>query len=290
MNYKIGNDKIEITARSHGGEIISAKSKQYDREYLWNGDPEYWKYSAPILFPIIGKVKNGKYKVDGKEYELPRHGLARVSEFEMVKKTDNELTFELKYSDESLKVYPYKFLLQSNYKIEDNKVFITYSVQNIDDKKIYFSLGSHIAYMCDITSDESKNSYLQFEKHENSDRLKLSADGFMYNKKEECLKDTDTIKLKKELFKDDALIFDDLKSDYIKVKSPDSDRELKMNFKEFPYLAIWSPMNEGQFISIEPWFGHADYDDFDDEFCKKEGSVALDVNKKFRCTFSIELN
>ena len=104
MEYILENSKLRIKARTYGGEITSILNKENKEEYLWNGNPEYWKYHAPILFPIVGKVADSKYRVNGKVYELPQHGLARVSEFSMIDKKEDEITFELKYSEESLKV------------------------------------------------------------------------------------------------------------------------------------------------------------------------------------------
>ena len=103
------NDFLKISSSIAGGELYSIKSKKTNTEYLWNGNPDFWKYHAPILFPIVGKVKDGKYKVDGKTYELPQHGLARVREFSIKNLENNKIIYELLYSEDTLKVYPYKF-------------------------------------------------------------------------------------------------------------------------------------------------------------------------------------
>ena len=138
MIYSLENSSIIITASTNGGEIHSIISKTDGTEYLWDGNPEYWKYHAPILFPIVGKVVDSKYKVNGNTYELPQHGLARTSEFLLVENKNDEITFELRYSEDTLKLYPYKFLLKSNYKLEENSVIVTYTVENIDEIPIHF--------------------------------------------------------------------------------------------------------------------------------------------------------
>lgn len=288
MNYSLENDKLKITARSQGGEITSITEKSDNTEYLWNGNPKYWKYHAPVLFPIVGKVNGGKYTVDGKIYELPQHGLARTSEFALFEKKDDEITFELKYSDETLKVYPYKFSLKTNYKLEGNIVKVTYTVENIDDKKIYFSIGSHPAFMCPIDKNDNLNDcYIEFNTLENCERIKLTEDGYLSKERIECLNNTNRLYLTKELFKDDALVFDNLTSTKMTIKSDNNNKALEVDYEGFPYMGIWSPKDGAPFVCIEPWFGHADYYNFNDEFKNKEGIIGLDQGKTFECTFKL---
>jgi galactose mutarotase-like enzyme len=288
MIYSLENSCIKITTSTHGGEIHSIKSSNDETEYLWDGNPEYWKYHAPILFPIVGKVVDSKYRVDGKTYELPQHGLARTSEFKLISKTENEITFELNYSEETLKIYPYRFSLRSNYKLEDNTVNVTYSVKNIDDRKIYFSIGAHPAFMCPIDSnDRLEECYLQFNEKERSKKMIITKEGYLSHKREECLKSTDKLILSQNLFKNDALVFDDLKSDKITIRSKNNDKALIVEFEEFTYMGIWAPKDGAPFVCIEPWFGHADYEEFKGEFSEKEGIISLEVEKEFSCTYKI---
>ena len=117
MIYTLENENIRVVASSNGGELNSIKKINDETEYLWNGDEKYWKYNAPVLFPIVGKVNGGKYKVDGIEYELPQHGLARTREFKLIEKSESRIVFELRYDEETLKVYPFKFILRIGYMI-----------------------------------------------------------------------------------------------------------------------------------------------------------------------------
>ncbi len=288
MIYSLENSSIKITASTDGGEIHSITSKTDGTEYLWDGNPEYWKYHAPILFPIVGKVKDSKYRVDGKIYELPQHGLARTSQFTLISKTDKELMFELNFSEESLKVYPYKFTLKASYALEDNNIKITYSVKNLDERIIYFSIGTHPAFMCPINkSDNLGDCYLQFSKKETINRKVITEEGYLSHKENKCLNSTDILILSKELFKDDALVFDNLKSDKIAIKSKNNSRSLTVDFTNFPYMGIWAPKDGAPFVCIEPWFGHADYEDFKGELSEKEGIISLEIGKKFSCTYKV---
>lgn len=290
MIYSLENEAIKITASTYGGEIHSLTSKIDGTEYLWNGDPEFWKYHAPILFPIIGKVKDLKYRVDGKEYTLPQHGLARISEFNLIDKTKDSISFELNYSDESLKVYPYKFSLQISYSLVEKGVIVSYKVKNIDDKDIYFSIGAHPAFMCPIENNKTLNDYyFKFSEKETSSLMILNEKGYFTNERKEFLVDSDMIPLSKELFKNDALVFDNLKSNKISICSNNSNKSLTVDFTGFPYMGLWAPATGAPFICIEPWFGHADYDNFTGDFTEKEGIQKLEVKGEFNCSYTITI-
>lgn len=293
MFFNLENEFLIITARELGGELTSIKSKKSDTEFLWNGNPEYWKYHAPILFPIVGKVNNGKYKVDNEIFELPQHGLARVSTFNLIKQDSNMISFELKYSEESLKIYPYKFSLIITHTLLDNKVETSYEVKNLDNKTINFSIGAHPAYMCPILENESLNDYyFEFEKNENAKVMILNPKtGLFTHNVKEYLKNSKKINLSKELFKNDALVFESgiLNSNKLSIKTNKHNTHVEFDFTGFPYLGLWAPATGAPFVCIEPWFGHADYEDFTGEFKDKAGILTLDINKSFKCAYSISI-
>lgn len=289
MIYTLENDSIKITASTFGGELNSITSKKDNTEFLWNGDAKYWKYHAPILFPIVGKVKDGKYKVDGETFELPQHGLARTREFNMIEKDENHIIFELTWSEDTLKVYPYKFSLKITYTLVDNGVVTTYTVNNIDNKTIYFSIGAHPAFMCPIDSNEKFDDYyFEFNKKETSSTMQLDPlTGYLIHDKKEYLKDTNVIPLNFEIFKKDALIFDDLKSNIITLKSKNHNKTLSMDFTGFPYMALWTKSTGAPFVCIEPWYGHSDFNDFNGELKDKPGIEKLDINEIFNSNYTI---
>lgn len=294
MIFTLKNDFLTITAHKHGGELHSIKSNKDNTEFLWNGNPEYWKYHAPVLFPIVGKVKDGKYKVDGETYELPQHGLARVREFEMINQTKNSISFELKYSDDTLKVYPYKFSLIITYILEDKTVKTCYEVKNLDDKVINFSIGAHPAYMCPIMNNENLDDYyFEFNEKEVASLMPLNtATGLFTHDRKEYLNNENKISISKELFKDDALVFESskLNSNTISVKSKNHSKYIEFDFTGFPYLGLWAPATGAPFLCIEPWFGHADYEDFNDEFKNKEGVLSLNIGESFKSTYAVTIH
>lgn len=291
MTYYLENNKLKLKFRSLGGELQSIFSKKNNTEFLWSGDETHWKYHAPVLFPIVGKVLNGEYRVNGSLYKLPQHGLARVSNFNLLEKTDNTISFELKSSEESLKVYPYEFSLIIKYILENDKVTTEYFVKNINKEAMYFSIGAHPAFMCPFSKDESLDDYyFEFNEKETASIMPLNNDGYARRKEKTFLNNENKINLSKELFKDDALIFSNLKSNKITLKSSKSNKSLEFDFTGFPYLALWSKPTGAPFVCIEPWFGHADFEDFTDDFSKKHGVLSLEPNQIFNCSYSVSIN
>ncbi len=288
MIYSLENPKIKITASTHGAELHSITGKKDDTEYLWNRNYKYWKYSSPHLFPIVGKAIDSKYRVGENVYELPAHGIARISEFELIEKTDSSITFRLNYSDESLKVYPYKFTFEVTHTIKDNSVITAYKVINLDNKEIYFCIGGHPAFMCPIeVEDRLEDCYLEFNKNETISALTVNDEAYFLHNRKDILNKSNIINLSKDLFKDGLLAFDNLKSNKVSIRSKNNNKALTVDFGEFKYMAIWAPEKGAPFICIEPWFGHADYVDFHGEFKEKEGIIKLKEGKEFSSTYKI---
>ena len=291
MIYTLENENIRVVASSNGGELNSIKKINDETEYLWNGDEKYWKYHAPVLFPIVGKVNGGKYKVDGIEYELPQHGLARTREFKLIEKSESRIVFELRYDEETLKVYPFKFILRIGYTLMEYGVETSYEVINNDNKDIYFSIGGHPAYMCPINQGESfEDYYFEFDKVEKSSKILLSSNGLFTKNTELIMNNDKELPLNIEMFKDDAIIFNDLKSNKISLKSRKSDKSITMDFSGFPYLGLWTKPTGAPFVCIEPWFGHADYEDFNGDFKDKEGINKLAVGERFKAAYLVTVN
>ena len=287
MTHTLQNDFLKITVADRGAELKSIIELADGTEYLFDGDPTWWKFSSPILFPIVGKLVDNKYRVDGKEFTLPGHGFGRTTDFEFVGGTDDSLKFKLGWSDETIKVYPYKFALEVSFKLTAKEVKVIWKVTNADDKTIYFSIGAHPAIRCPLVAGEKfDDCYLKFNKPEKSSRIALLASGPLSHDRIPTLDGTE-LNLSYELFKGDALVFDDLKSDKVSVCSRKSDKTITISAKDFPYWGFWTPDKGGApFICIEPWHGHADYADFTGELKDKEGIRKLSVGETFTTEMS----
>jgi len=286
MLYTISNAAIKISVAERGAELKSLTELADGTEYIFDGNPTWWKYSSPILFPIVGKVRDGKYRADGKEFSLPQHGFARTSDFWLVDASANSINFALESNAATFAVYPYRFRLELGYELDGKEVKFIWRVKNTDDREIYFSIGAHPAISCPIAYRENfTDCYLKFNRPEKSSRLLLTAEGLSHERIPTL--DGTELDLNYELFKGDALIFDDLKSDEISVCSRKSSKTLTVRAKGFPYWGIWTPAQGGApFVCIEPWHGHADYVDFTGELKDKEGIKKLSVGETFETQIS----
>lgn len=287
MISKLENEKIKIEVDTAGAELKKLILKKNNKNYLWHGDSEYWGRRAPVLFPIVGRLKDNKYIYQGKEYKMTQHGFARDKDFKLIEEKDNLLRYRLEAGDSTLEIYPFHFILDIIYKIERNKLSIKYHVKNGNEEEMYFSIGAHPAFYWPLTEEEEKEDYyLEFEKKEEAVRYLLDK-GLLNHETEKIINDSKILELQADTFKDDALVFKDLKSEAVTLKSRNSERKIKMEFKSFPYLGIWSQSAEAPFICIEPWQGIADSVDSSGKLEEKEGINKLEAAEEFSSEYSI---
>ena len=282
MIHTLENDILKITIAEHGAELKSITGISDGTEYLFDSNPKWWKYTSPVLFPIVGKLVDGKYRFDGKEYNLPGHGFGRISDYKCIRQATDELVFALDWSEDTLKCYPFKFHLEIAYILHENRVEIMWTVKNVDDKLMYFSIGAHPAIKCPIVDGESfDDCYLKFNVPEKSSRILLDPSGPLTHDRIPTLDGTE-LDLNYELFKGDALVFDDLKSDEISICSRKSSKSVTLQAKGFPFWGIWTPDKGGApFLCIEPWHGHADFIDFKGDLRDKDGIRSLSAGESF---------
>lgn len=288
---KLSNGIIEITTAAYGGEIHSIRSVKTGTEYLWDGNPAGWKYHAPVLFPIVGKVAEGTYRVDGETYALPQHGLARVREFALAEESATKVSYRLTDSEETRKVYPYRFALTNSYELSENSVTVTYTVENTDNREIFFCLGSHPAFFCPLTEQEALTDYyFEFEQEEDASIRLLDKAGLMLPEEVPYLKGEKIIRLNAETFAKDALIFHKLRSRTVSIGNGARGSFLSVDFHEFSDLGLWAPTNGARFVCIEPWEGHADFAGFTGELSEKEGVLSLAPGGQLSRSFTVTIH
>ena len=281
---------LKIQTKKSGAELTSI---QYNgKEMLFQGAKVldsngniYWKRQAPILFPIVGQLKNSQTQIEDKIYEMSQHGFARDMDFEEISKTENKHHYMLKYNEGTLKKYPYKFELHVIYEIIGDTLTVTYKVKNIDEKKIYFGLGGHPAFNCDYSNGEYEISF-----SENEDKiefLKLKK-GLIDTEKAQNILQDNKIYLKEDTFDNDAVIMKNLKSNKVVLQNHETNQKiLEFDFTGFPYLALWSKKG-APFVCIEPWQNTADRIDSTQIYKDKEGIIELPKDKEFECKYSIK--
>ena len=280
MITTITNATLTAQIKHIGAELCSLKDS-WNKEYIWNGNPLFWGKHSPVLFPIVGTLKNNSYQYNGIEYQMSRHGFAREMDFELIDRKENSATFSLKSTDETLKKYPFDFELHLIYTLENNSLKIEYKVFNTNDKKMPFSIGAHPAF--DLSGD-FENYSLLFEKEEPV-HYYLLEDGLISNSTNELPLNKNELQLNYTLFENDALVFKKINSKSITILE-NSKPFLKVSYSDFPDLGIWTPPN-APFICIEPWFGYSDTVDQFGNIFEKEGVQILEANSTFHSVFSI---
>lgn len=291
MNTILKNDMAIVEIKKAGAEIVSIKSLENNCEYMWNGDESFWPSHAPVLFPIVCAVVNGEIKVDGKTYKIGNHGFAKWNDFELVEATETRAVFKLKYNEETLTMYPYKFNFYITYTLDRNKVEVTYKVDNIDDKDIHFQIGTHPGFNCPLDNDSVfEDYYLEFEKEETLERFFMNKTNCIISDKSEVLiENSKILPLTHELFYEGALVFKNINSNNVTLKSKKSNRQVVLSFDNLPTMGIWQPKN-APFVCIEPWYGLADTDNFTGEFKEKDLMIHLNTGESFECLLAIEIN
>lgn len=283
---KIQNSLLTATFKSKGGELISLKDNR-GIEYIWAGNPEYWNRHTPVLFPIVGRLKNDQFTYDEKPFTLNQHGFARDSEFLTKKAGPSELTFTFRSNYQTLAKYPFEFELKIIHSLEENKLKTTFLVMNTHTETIYFSIGGHPAFSCPVGKEGYRSDYfLRFNKEEKAFAHLLEG-GLFTGESLLTLQGTD-LEITDHLFDNDALVFKNLRSDKVTLMKG-SKGFLTLHFDGFPYLGIWSKSRQSPFICIEPWFGLADNQYTDGDITRKEGIQLLEAGQTFACSYTIEV-
>lgn len=290
MNAILNSESATVEIRPIGAELISFKRKDTGREYMWSGDAEFWTGRSPVLFPIVGSVYDGVMRAEGGKYALKNHGFARNREFRLVESEESRAVFHLSADEETLAIYPYKFALTLTYTLEGSNLRIQYRVDNDDDKPIYFQLGTHPAFNCPIGGDGEFEDYvLEFNQEETLERFFVTGGNIQIPDKSEIVLEKGTVlPLTRAQFEEGAMIFRDVKSDRVTLKSDKSEHSVSVAYENFPYLGVWQPKN-APFVCIEPWHGLADADKFDGELKDKELAVGLEPGEYFEAALVIEV-
>ena len=289
---ELSNQYLTVNLHPKGAEIISIVGNQDHINYMWKRDACQWANSAPILFPIVGAIKNDTCRIDGKEYHMTQHGFARHNEFEIKNQSQTEVTFTLVSNDEIIKQYPFLFELNVTYKLVENTLTCLINVKNKDHQTIYFQVGGHPAFACPFMENESSNDYyVEFAEYETRNQKVIDvAKRGMSHVQLPFFDHEKRFFVRQQLFNNDAIVIKDFKSENISIKSLNHQKSIVFHMQGFDHVGLWTAKHVGGLLAIEPWVGHADYVDFDGEFKEKESCVALDTDKEFDVQFAVEIN
>lgn len=274
-----------------GAELISLLDV-FGVEYMWQKDAKYWNRCSPVLFPIVGNLRDDKTIIEGREYTIPKHGFCRDAEFKVVFQSESKVILNYTYNEETLSVYPYKFSLTLTYTLENNAVEIGYTVLNLDSKPIDYCLGAHPAFNIPVNGEGKFEDYcLEFNKSEGDGSAVYDVPNLQIdvNNRLHLMDENNRIQLKYSHFDNDAMIFDRINSDSVKLFSIKSGRGVQVDFKGFDAVAFWTPTKlDAPFLCIEPWNGMAARSDEDNQYTSKLGvkHLELDQQHSFKLTIT----
>lgn len=297
MGLRLSNKHLTIAFKDLGGELTSIKDAD-GLEYLWQGDATYWGGQAPLLFPICGSLREDEayYPENAMGLEkgtMPRHGLVRKCRFHGEQVTQKEVVYTLDSTDDMYACFPYRFQIRSRYTLQDKTIRISYEVTNKEETfRMPFTLGGHPGFNCPLLTTETyEDYYLQFEKPEilTVPRVFPETGLVDLDDRSSFLENADKLELTYDLFNEDTLILDQLKSRIIGLRSKNHEKGLNLHLGDFPFLVVWSTANKGPFVALEPWLGMSTSKNETDQFDKKINTQWLEPGESKAYAFSIEI-
>lgn len=286
--HTLQSKDLRVTIADAGAELMSIEDILTEKKYLWHGDSAYWGRRSPVLFPIVGSLKNKEYKYNGKNYPMSQHGFARDMEFTMTEHNEDTIWFALDSNEETMKKYPFQFRLEVGYQLQGRELKVMWRVSNTDKKTIFFSIGGHPAFMCPIGDEGTQTDYyLIFDNKENLTYGTLSANGLI--EKEGRVLDTQggCMKIDAHLFDEDALVIEGKQAQKVSLAGADKKPYLTVVF-DAPLFGLWSPAkNNAPFVCIEPWYGRCDKESFDGMLADREYGNELRPGQTFEAEYTI---
>ncbi len=254
------------------------------KEYIWEGRSEVWSGSAPILFPICGGLKDDKYTYKGKEYTLKKHGYARFTTFEIEDKTDSSVVFLHKSDEETKKSFPFDYELRVTYTLIAKTVRVGYSVKNLTDGNMYFSIGSHEAY---YTPEGIEDYDVVFPQNETLNAYVLYGN-LLSTQVLPIIKDSNVLPLYDKYFTVDALVFKDLKSRTATLRNRKTGKAVQVDFPNADYFLLWHKPNS-PYMCLEPWSGIPDIVGSSYDITEKEGIITLESGKEYNSVHTLNI-
>ena len=290
MVKTIKNEYLTVKINEVGAELYSIKSNKTGTEYLWQGDEKYWSGRSPVLFPICGRLFEGKYICDGKIYEMANHGIARRTEFSSHSISDASAEFTLCSDENTKKIYPFDFEFKVIFALKNNRLEITYSVKNKGKTDMPFSFGAHPAFNVPFGGDEQfEEYYLEFGA-DTLEKILLSSNGLYLGKTEKFLLEDKKLWLTHDLFDNDALFFK-TKSGSVKLKSAKNDKCIEVIYDDMTSVGVWhKPKTDAPYVCIEPWHGIPADEGKTDDFATKRDMLTIKPEQEYGNTYVIKIS
>lgn len=287
----LSNDKISIQIADHGAELVSIYAN--GTEYLWQADPQFWGRHSPVLFPIVGRVWNNTYRHKGQTYSLGQHGFARDMDFQLTYEEENAAIYTLESNEETMKVYPFPFVLEIGYRLKGNRIEVMWSVQNTGDKDLHFQIGAHPAfYYRNLNPETNERGFLDFgKKIKTLEYISPAEKGCVLPQRHTLTLHEGLMELRRDTFACDTYMFDNSQLKKITLLDKKQQPYISLEFNS-PLVAVWSPSAtypNVPFVCIEPWYGRCDTVGYEGEFKDREWMQHLAPGKSFEASYSIIL-
>lgn len=287
--FVLENEQISVKVLAKGAELKSVYHKQNHTEYMWQADPTFWAKTSPILFPIVGALKQNTFHYQNHTYTLPRHGFARDMEFELIEQTNTCLVLALTSNADTVKNYPFNFTFYVEYQLHLQGVEVKYRVKHNGEGDMFFSIGAHPAFNVPMFEHESFEDYqLEFNATEHVEQLSLNKDGLITQETKPFLQQANSLPLNHDLFKQDAIVTKNLQSTCISIMHKSKHHGIKVHYQQFPFMGLWQPYG-APFLCIEPWCGIADDEFTNQELSTKKGIEIISSNQTFERSWRIEI-
>ncbi|MFO7636252.1 MAG: aldose 1-epimerase family protein [Clostridia bacterium] len=289
MKHQIRNQSLVVEISALGAELSSIRKVGEDLEYLWQLNPKIWERQAPLLFPIVGRLKDEEYTYGGRTYRIQIHGFAREKVFQVVQHSDDRVEFILLHDSDTLACYPFKFRLRIIYSLHGNEIRKTHVVENLGDGPMYYEIGGHEGYNLALFEGERMEDYfIEFHGMKELHTYTTDADIMVNRKKKNVpFDEASRLYLSYEVFRDDALIIDGFSRHMVCLRNTKNNRSVTVKFDDFQYLGLWTKYMRSNYICIEPWSSLPDCNYLGKELSEKEGVRKLEAFGKETLAYSI---
>ncbi|MFL6562723.1 MAG: aldose 1-epimerase family protein [Bacillus sp. (in: firmicutes)] len=291
MMIDIENDWLKVEISNNGAEVRKVKHKKNRLDYMWTGDKAYWGRVSPVLFPIVGRLKEDRYQLNGKTYEMSQHGFLRDVVFEVEEQTASDISFSFESGGRFLHVYPYDFKVIIRYILNEDSLVVRWEIVNENKEEMYFSIGAHPAFRLPLLENETIEDYsLHLVPAANKNVMEYELKNSLIHEKG-MANELSTIRLTGSLFAQDALVYSNI--DQITLASNKSNHGVEVILEDFPFVGIWSKYMDtngkmAPFVCIEPWYGIADTNHTSGNFKEKFGINRLKPRESFQAEYKMK--
>lgn len=288
MRYTIENEYLKCEIDLHGAEVKSLIRKSDGREMMWCGDPAYWGRTSPVLFPFVGAVKDKTYRYEGKSYIIGQHGFARDKDFTLESQTETEIWFRLTESEDTLAVYPFRFVLRIGYRLEESTLRVMWEVNNPMEKELWFSIGAHPAFAIPSLQGHTLRLFdsegIPLKEYEN--RI-FGKGGCVSNQFKVIPVEDGYLPLTESLFDGDALVMEECQLGRVDLLDENQNMLVSLSF-DAPVVGIWSPPHKNApFVCIEPWYGRCDTEEYSGELQERDYECRIICGESFTAEYTI---